>query len=195
MKKYQSLFEDALTRTRDHGLRVPEVSYDPTRLLTAEFHKQFPYRVRDAVGYVEPSELILQCLSIHYRLQDAMQGMLNTEVFFTIGWVGLGDTGKAGKETTLFEFDDDWIAESLKRGHSGGPTAKLHAWLTLPSMEIIDLSIISSIATIHKMPEGLGGVIANHADELLNGVHYVPMLVGADFLRRTGLLSEFLVLH
>lgn len=194
MKKYQALFEEAVARTRNHGLRTPDVNYHPTRLLTTEFHKQFPYRLREAVGDIRPDELVFQCLAIHYRLLETMQDMLNTEVFFTIGWVGLGDAEKGGKETTLFEFGEDWIRESLKRGHSGGPTAKLHAWLTLPSMEIIDLSIISSIAVIHKMPEGMGGVLSNHADELLNGLHYVPMLVGDDFLRRTGLLGEFLVL-
>jgi len=189
MDNYQVLFENAVTRTRKHGLRVPHIDYAPTRLLTDDFHKQFPYKLRDAVGNIGVNELLLQCLSIHHRLLPAMRDMLKSDVFFTIGWMRMLDSDGIVKR--LYEFDDDWVATCLKQGTSGGPTAKLHAWLTLPSMEIIDLSIMTSIAIVHELPEGLGGVLANHADELVNGVRYVPMLVGDDFLRRTGMLLEF----
>lgn len=64
---------------------------------------------------------------------------------------------------------------------------------TLPSMEIIDLSLPTSIAFFRNSAEGLGGVIASHADELKHGLRYHPMLLGADYLNKIGALNMYLI--
>jgi hypothetical protein len=108
--------------------------------------------------------------------------LVGCPVLYTIGWVDDG-TAKG-----MFKFDDAFISDKLKHGHSGG-TVNIHAWLTLPSMEVIDVALATTIAVVQNIPEGYGGVFAQPADGL-NGMAYKPMLVGPDFLRKTGLLME-----
>ncbi|HCB1767018.1 TPA: hypothetical protein MYP38_004857 [Citrobacter braakii] len=57
-------------------------------------------------------------------------------------------------------------------------------------MEVIDVALATTIAVVQKLPQGHGAVLAKHADEL-RGMAYKPMLVGPDFLRKSGLLIEW----
>jgi hypothetical protein len=66
----------------------------------------------------------------------------------------------------------------------------LHAWLTLPSMEIIDFSLPTSYAVVNGYRAERGGVIANHADKLSGGMQYHPMLIGEEFLIKIGAMVE-----
>lgn len=118
-----------------------------------------------------------------YRWYRVMEQWLGCPVLYTIGWVD------DGTEKGMFKFDDAFIADKLNNGHAGG-TVNIHAWLTLPSMEVIDVALITSIAVLQKLPEGHGGVLAQHPDEL-KGMAYKPMLVGPDFLRKSGILKEW----
>ena len=100
----------------------------------------------------------------------------------TIGWIDDGTVNG------MFKFDDAYILDKLANGCPGG-SVRIHVWLTLPSMEIIDFSIATSLSVLNNTPEGRGEVIAKHADEL-EGINYKPMLVGMDFLKKSGLLIE-----
>jgi len=181
---YTSEWAAAVERTKSFGLQVPAHDNQPGHTyLTDKRQAEFPFVVQRGLGDLGFSDVVGQCMAIHYRLAPFMQTWLGCPVLYTIGWID------DGTETGMFKFDDAFIAEKLKNGHAGG-TANLHAWLTLPSMEVIDLAIATSIAVVKKMPEGYGRVLARHADGL-DGMAYKPMLVGHDFLRRTGLLIEW----
>jgi len=64
-----------------------------------------------------------------------------------------------------------------------------HAWVTLESGEILDMTIASSLAleTKHLSPEtkrqAAGGVVGGYSDEILknNGLEYFPILLGEHF--------------
>ena len=71
------------------------------------------------------------------------------------------------------------------------PQLNIHAWLTLPTCEILDFTLPTTYAVINKTKEGYGEVLAGHADHLLENVRYRPMLLGEDYLRRIGALLEF----
>jgi hypothetical protein len=195
VEKYQALFEEAVERTLKHGLCVPDVGYGPARILTSEFCEQFPCRAREVTDGINLVKLTLQCPLVHGLLLETIKDMLKTEVFLTIGWVWWGDSVEGGTRATLGKFDDGWIEELLGRSPSGEAAAAPHVWLTLPSMEIIDLSILSFLAIMHKRPDVMGSMITGHPDECPNGIHHVPMLVGDDFLRRTGMLAGAMTLH
>jgi hypothetical protein len=173
----------ALNRTSSFGLKVPSM-LPPTeeRFLTPARIAEFPYVVRRVMGDLTPRDLVGQCMAIHIRLAAVLREWLDCPVHYTIGWVDV----HAGKP--LFKFDDAFIAEKLANGHDGGPI-NLHAWLTLPTMEIVDMALATTFAMVQKIEEGLGGVMAGPPDEL-KGFSYRPMLVGDDFLRKTGILIE-----
>ena len=179
-RKYATEWAAAVARTKRFGLDVPTHLIEPERrYLTDQRHAEFPKVIRRDLGDLNLSDLLMQCMSIHYRLLPVLEKWLECPVLYTIGWVD------DGTDTGMFKFDDGFIADKLEKGHTGS-TINIHAWLTLPSMEVIDLALTTALAHMHGLREGHGEAIAGHADELTN-MTYKPMLVGHDFLRKTGL--------
>ncbi|MFC6634032.1 hypothetical protein [Microbulbifer taiwanensis] len=180
---YKSEFEAAIERTKKFNLPCPPVEYSSELLLTDNKMNGFVYALRDSIGELEPKEVVAQCLSIHYRVLDVVSNFFKTDCYFTIGYVE-SDNG------TLFYQSENDLKNILING-ADRPSLSIHAWLTLPTMEILDFSLPTSFAIINNIKEGIGGLIARHADRLINGVKYHPMLIGEDFLRESGLLIEF----
>ncbi|WP_165841893.1 hypothetical protein [Paraburkholderia unamae] len=181
---YAHEFAAAVTRSKEFGLLAPQFELETTRRwFDANRLARFPYVMRDGLGELGIEDLMSQCMSIHYRMRSVVQDWLDCPVMYTLGWI---DDGTAHG---MFKFDDAFITKMLRIGHNGG-TVNLHAWLTLPSMEIIDVSLATTMGIAQKRPEMLGLTIIRPADEL-TGMAYKPMLVGDDFLRKTGLLIEW----
>lgn len=57
-------------------------------------------------------------------------------------------------------------------------------------MEIVDVSLPTSYAVLNNIKEGIGSIIASHADELKGGMKYRPMIIGSDYLRKIGALID-----
>lgn len=183
MSAYQKEFMDAISRTERFGLEVPPHELNlSSRWLDARAIGEFPKVVLKAIGPLDLDDVVAQCLSIHYRLREPLSDWLGCEPIYTIGWVEVEDNH-------LFRFDDHFIEDALKSGHPKW-SMNIHTWLTLPSMEIIDMSLPTSIGHFQNIKELLGGVITMHHDDL-RGMAYKPMLVGDGFLRKTGKLIEF----
>ena len=181
---YANEWAAAIERSRRFGLEVPPHEVEPARrYLTDARHAEFPYVVQRGLGDLDYPDVVAQCMSIHYRLVPVLEAWLGCPVLYTIGWVD------DGTDTGMFKFDDAFVADKLQNGHSGS-AANIHAWLTLPCMEVIDVALATTSAVVQKLPQGHGAVLAKHADEL-RGMAYKPMLVGPDFLRKSGLLQEW----
>ena len=172
----------AIERSQRFRLAVPAHQIEPDRrYLTDQRQNEFPHVVQQGLGDFDFSDVVGQCLAMHFQLVPVLEKWLGCPVLYTIGWVDIGtDRG-------MFRFDEDFIAEKLHSGHSGS-SVNIHAWLTLPSMEVIDLTLPTSVAVLQNLPHGYGSVIAKHADDL-DGMAYKPMLIGSDFLRKSGLLA------
>jgi hypothetical protein len=184
LDNYENEFQDAILRSQKHGLAIPRVHRTATRYLTLHAQQRFADAVHEAIGSPGLEEIVSQCMTIHHRLQRPLERLLHCPTYYTIGWVSYSSGNH-------FKFDDSLIAEKLKYGHIPGSSISIHVWLTLPSMEIIDLSLSTTMGYVLKNERMLGGVIATHSNELTGGMAYKPMLVGDDFLRKSGVLFEF----
>lgn len=180
---YKSEFERAASRTKEFNLMCPEIVFSEGALLTTERMHKFPSVLRDAVGDIGVEEVVAQCLSIHYRLSDVISKLFDTSCYFTIGYIETVDR-------LMFHQSEQDLKRILQNGINSS-SLNIHAWLTLPTMEIMDFSLPTSYAILNKMEEGIGGLIATHPDTLIGGMKYHPMLVGEDFLRKSGGLIEF----
>lgn len=182
--QYLNQWKYAIDRTRKFGLSV-DVGLDDVvedRYLSKKSIEELPYVVRRNCGNIGPEELVGQCMSIHHRLAPVISDWLKCDAVFTLGWIEY-------ENEKLFKFDEDFIKKTLKDGHDSSQL-NIHAWIALPSMEIIDFSLSTTFGFVKKRKEMFGGVIASHADEL-KGIKYRPMLVGEDYLRKTGVFVEF----
>lgn len=171
---YLDEFKEALERNTRLGLESPSFSYDATRYLNNDFNKRFPHLILKSFGILEPQDLTGTCIPIHNQLQTVLNDELEISSHFTIGYVTLD-----GRD--VYHQTED----SLKRLLSDGidlSSANLHAWLTLPSMEIIDMTFITSYAVMKNKKEKLGGVISKHYSELTGEMSYHPMIIGTEYL-------------
>lgn len=166
-------------------LKLDTPSFKPQngRLLTEKVLQEIPYVVKDAVGDLSVKDVAAQCLSYHYRLRPALSSYFGTELTFTIGYVSIG-------EKTIFEHTEEQMSDLIINKVSQ-PLLNIHAWLTLPTCEIMDFTLPTTYAVLNQSKEGYGEVLAGHADHLLQGVRYRPMLLGEDYLRKIGVLHEF----
>lgn len=69
---------------------------------------------------------------------------------------------------------------------------KIHAWLTLPTMEIIDLSFPTTYAIKANQPDIIGLSITKHPKDLNHGMEYIPVLVGDDYLWQIGAIRNLI---
>ncbi len=176
----------SIARANRLGLSCPGFKTVEGELLTQKVYQDIPYIVRDALGNAGAEEVAAQCLSYHMRLLPVLSDYFNTELTYTIGYVSMGSK-------TLFEQSEEQMKALLKTGIEN-PQLQIHAWLTLPTCEIMDFTLPTTYAVVNKTKEGYGSVLAGHADRLLNNVQYRPMLLGEDYLRRIGALIEFRML-
>lgn len=180
---YESNFLDALERTRRFGLSAPSIELSDTRFLTQEALNRLPIAIRDIMGELSEEDVVAQCLSLHMRLKPVIEKILGCDAYYTIGWVSL-------EKSEMFKQTEESLSEMLKRGITG-PSINIHAWLTLPSLEILDFSLPTTYAKVHGLEDGKGAVVSKHPSELTGGMMYQPMLVGEEFLSKSGAMRFF----
>lgn len=180
---YLKNFHKAIERSLNLGLLTPKVTYEENRYLSSELLNKLPLILYRELGAINPLELHKNCMGIHYRLKPVFEKLLNTEVYLTLGNAKVYDQ-------YLFEIEENEIKNLLI--NKVQEPLNIHAWLTLPSMEIIDLTLATTYSIANKTEEGLGAAITKHYSELTLGMTYEPMLIGDDFLRKTGGLIELL---
>jgi hypothetical protein len=174
---YRKEFLAATDRTRRFGLATPRLLLTNDLLLNDDSLTRINEAMFEEIGEIPLDEIVAQCLLMHVRALPIVQSVLEVPVHFTIGYV-------SSNRSRFFEQTE----ASLKGMLDSPPTrpeVSLHAWLTLPSDEIIDLTFATSLAVINKMDRGRGAVIASHADKLI-GMKYHPMLIGTEYLQRIG---------
>ncbi|OVZ88295.1 hypothetical protein CBW54_09590 [Yersinia kristensenii] len=181
---YSEEFKIALERTARFNLTPPDsFSETSTRVMNDKRVRNLN-RILAPIfeGMVSYEQMVGQCMPLHLKALPILEEWLGCPVYYTLGWIDDG-TPKG-----LHKFDDDMIADKLANGHQDD-TINIHAWLTLPSMEIIDLTLSTSFSILQGLKEGEGGVIVKKADEI-TGFAYKPMLVGEAFLSKSGILQN-----
>ncbi|MHB0818453.1 hypothetical protein ACYCFK_09255 [Stutzerimonas stutzeri] len=180
---YLNEINEAINRASRLGIKTPNFQPMEGELLNQKVFQDIPHIVRDAMGDATIEEVAAQCLSYHMRLLPILSDYFRTELTYTIGYIS------AGSET-LFEQTEEQMAALIKSGISQ-PQLNIHAWLTLPTCEIMDFTLPTTFAVTNKTKEGYGSVLAGHADRLRHNVRYRPMLLGEDYLRKIGALVDF----
>lgn len=182
---YLADFETAVERTNRFGLTVPKYELRPEdSWLDAHAQQLIPPLIFKTLGQITPQHLLAQCIAVHYALQEPISALFSAPAVLTIGWIEF-----AGGDD-LYRFDDKFIEERLRTGFEPLSGIQLHVWLTLPTMELIDLTLCTSLSILQDKPEGVGGLLTKKADDV-TGFRYVPMLVGEDFFRKTGAIIDF----
>jgi len=182
---YIDEFEAAIERTKNFNLELPPIDISDNRYLSDNMLEDVPAVLYEALGELSLNEIVAQCMSIHKRVQQPLNDFFKINFMYTIGYVYF-------EPDYLFKKTEDELKE-LMNNRPASPEINIHTWLTLPSMEILDFSLPTSMAVHYGWKQGHGHIISSHADELKHGLKYHPMLVGEDYLRKIGALVDFTV--
>jgi len=180
---YKNKFKEAIERSKRLNLEVPNIYYDNKQYASIEILEKIPYFLREEFGEFEIEDLAAQCLNMNLKLKDFMADLLKTDVYYTIGYIQFD-------KDSHFKQTEETLKEMIQEENNTGKV-NLHVWLTLPSMEILDPTILTTYSLHYNYPEGLGGMIFNDADKVKH-MEFIPMLVGDDFIYQAKLIRGFI---
>ena len=164
MNTYHELFIQAIKRTVALGCEIPCISFETTTFLKEP--SVILKELEDLLGGPDNTELLVsQCLPIHTTLLPRLEKVLNTDIYFTIGSVSY-------QNSKWFTITEEEIIGYLNNGMPF--KSQIHAWLTLPSMEIIDVTLLKTYTYANKLEEKGAGIIMDHSSAIQNrGLNYI----------------------
>ncbi len=148
-----------------------------------ERNKYLPKFLKNKGWDIRDLKLEGECLTIHYNMKKYIDEFFNVDSVLTIGYVECPKNGK--KYYERIEVRRGYLNNNVDSsvGH------KIHAWLTLPSAEILDFTYFSTEAAVDNTFKPYGSVIVEHGDEQ-NWHRYVPQLVGVEYLIKAGFVKS-----
>lgn len=181
---YMRAFKQAIRRTERIGLSVPPFEPRQGALLNEAALRDLAVATGDLVSRFggDPRILAGQCLAMNVEFEELASEVLGIDAVFTIGAV-------RGTRGPMFGMPARKMTAIVRNGPAS-PLLNLHAWLTLPTYEIVDITLMTSMAVATGRDELTGHIVADHPANLRSDLRYRPTLVGTDFLFRTGLAIE-----
>lgn len=183
---YERLFVDALARTGELGLPAPSFKPISARIITPAKMEKAATRVGRHLQNIQPQQIAAQCFAINSAVVDVIAEAFETPAYITIGNV-------AADGHWFYKVDTSYLKNLIANGITPGQGLKLHAWITLPSYEIIDITLPTTYAVVKGIPELIGGAMANHPTEI-RGMVFEPLIIGGEFFRRIGGIADVFVL-
>lgn len=179
---YLKRFIEADKRTKKFGLISPDLLIDTTTpLFSTKYSNDIPSLLNECIPNYTTEDLMGQCINVSYKMQLFVEKYFNTDVYLTFGYIMLG-------EKEQFRFTESDIEKMLK-GESK-VRLNIHTWLTFPNMEILDLTYITTYVFANDIEAPVNPFLFKPANSF-NGMEYYPMLLGKDFLIKSGIMVEF----
>lgn len=177
---YEREFNESLVRTRKWGLNPPSFTPLQGRLLTSDVMVKIQECWISELSGCDYDDFSQRCFQVTGSLQEPLQELLGVPLFYTLGFVQ--EEGKG----PIFHTE---LAQLKKLCRDEQPLnhIDLHAWLTLPTYEVLDFTLLTTLGTLLNTPELKGRAVAGHPEDFPGRPNYHPQLVGDEFLFKSGL--------
>lgn len=185
---YETEFTSAVKRSRNWNLEVPDITLSKTPFLTGSKAESALKVIQSIASKHTPEEVSQQCFGYMYLVQDALEEALQTPLYYTLGYVDY-------EKRPVFYTDEKELKSKLGNPMSGVEAINLHAWLTTPNMEIIDLTFATTYGIVNNIPSVIGRCSLQHYSEFNENMVYHPQLVGEDYLKQIGAFVDFRALN
>lgn len=175
---YSEGFAQAVRFTQSLGFDTKALELLNTNEDVLDRSGDFVDPVFDAVGIQDRTQAAAQCLKWCHYLQPHFERQLGRRVILTIGQLWTKDICVFGPQ---FEDIERWVQSGLQAKDFGtGSGLKLHAWLTVETGEIIEPTLLSSMAKFghQSYSKYNGATVWGRDPNVLNGHRYVPLAVG-----------------
>lgn len=185
---YEAEFTSAVKRSRKWKLEVPDITMSKTPFLIGDKADAALKVIQSIASNYTPEEVSQQCFGYMYFAQGALEDALQTKLYFTLGYVDY-------EKRPLFYTSEKGLKSKLGNPMSGVGAINLHAWLTTPNMEIIDLTFATTYGVVNNIPSVIGRCSFQHYSEFNENMIYHPQLVGEDYLKQIGAFVDFKALN
>lgn len=177
---YEQEFNASLTRTQKWKLNPPPFTPLQARLLTDDVMAKIQQCWASELSGCRYGDFSQKCFQVTSILHEPLQEVLGVPLIYTLGYVQ--EEGKG----PIFHTE---LAQLKKLTRNKGPLLHidLHAWLTLPTYEILDFTLLTTLGTLLDMPDLKGRAVAGHPEDFPGQPSYHPQLIGDEFLLKSGL--------
>lgn len=180
MTQYQDEFLIAAERTKRLGFAVPDIKLSEDRLINNYRLERVFNEVKKEFRGFKPIDFARKCIQIHNIVQPFIDKRFFGDSFYTVGYIH-------EPPNDIHKIEESEIKELMNNGLNT-EDIKLHTWITLPTMELIDFTVNSTIDEYNKRDSINVSVLAKHPEDLTGGLKYHPVLVGKEFLVSLGIL-------
>lgn len=185
---YKKQLIEAIERTRGNGISVKDFLIESASfpIINNQNGKEIQ-GILDEHVFNEPFDKVhTQCIHHSWNVQDLISEALNCDVLLTFGYFLNGSQ-------KIFYTSEQEILQW--RGMPDDQRRNIHSWLTLPSLEIIDITLMATSGKMAgKEPHEFNYKVFKHyrPDDhygLPNSIYHTPQFVDDDFLEKVGLLK------
>lgn len=180
---YETKLMAARARSILWGLRPPAFDPVPVRYLSPGSALLVRQQVSMVLGRLPDEQIAAQRFSLTALLRDQLERELRLPLTYTLGY--LCQDGQ-----WLFCTPIARLEGMLRAGTAPGARFQLHAWLTLPSHEIVDPTFWAVSPGHARADERQNRGLFMHPDQM-PGRSYHPQWAGEGFLRKIGALREY----
>lgn len=180
---YETEFEEAQKRTYTWGLDYRDIASVSNRYLSPVSLTKVSACAQTVLGHMPAEGIAAQCFAVSTFLREPLEETLGVPLTYTIGYVNLG-------KGVVFHTPVEDLKRMLDAGFPTSQALNLHAWLTLPSYEIIDLTLATTYGLVNNVPKLIGSAAFIHPEDMVGGQSYHPQVLGEDYMRRIGVMIE-----
>jgi hypothetical protein len=184
---YQDQFLEAVRFTQTLGFAVPALQPQTAELVSPENGDRVMQHVK-AAGIPDLARSALQCLKWSYALLPYVEAGLGCRVALTVGQVSIGPKRVFDPSQADFaRWANTGVAVEDFAVRSG---FNFHAWYTLPSMEILDMTLWSTLAVAWDNPKLSGNVVGGWPDLIAPNPTFIPIVVGTAYVEHVHAISD-----
>ncbi len=181
MRNYEYEFREAVKRTISFGLSDPKILIKEANYIDSKTEELVNFCQKKLPEFTV-DQISAQCIKIHYEFKKELELLLDIPIYYTIGYIKIYDN-------EIFFQSEKSLKEMLDNGNLCTNNIKLHTWLTLPSMEILDFTFPTTYGKVTGNKELYGKTVIIHPNNLEHGMSYHPMIVGDEFLFKIGAIK------
>lgn len=181
--RYEAAFVAAQARSILWGLRPPSMEVLPVKYASPSAISAVLWELHRSVGHLSEEVVAAQRFGVTAAVRMALEGALRVPLTYTLGYVC--QNGQRLCHTPIQQLEQMLRLSEEPRAH-----VRLHAWLTLPSHEVIDVSFWALYPELSCAEEREMRSLFMHPDQM-PGRAYCPQWAGDQFVRQIGILKEY----
>lgn len=178
---YENEFLKAVKRSQEWGVSIPDIKLISSPVLSGAKKLAALDIIQEIGCQYTPREISQQCFGYMFSIQSVLEDVLESPLFYTLGYMKYN-------YKPIFYTPENELKSMMLKPFFGVRSLNLHAWLTTPNLEIIDLTFGTTYGVITNNKDTLGLCSFQHYTLFDDRMLYHPQIIGDDYLKKIGVI-------